>query len=77
MMWSDKPESSTRNIPMEPTVKHCTACNQQFTHRQPRHRDGDLCTQPDSPVYPGECNPWDTGAICIGQVKCNVRQVKR
>ena len=33
--------------------------------------DGDLCTNPGSPVYPGECGP-----VCSGGLRCKVREVK-
>ena len=36
------------------------------------HRDY-VCIHTGSPVYPNECNPWHTGAVCIGQVRCQLR----
>jgi hypothetical protein len=34
------------------------------------YRDGEDCTNPASPVYPGPCGP-----VCIGEKRCGVRQV--
>ena len=36
------------------------------------HRRGDLCTHPSSPVSGQECGP-----VRKGQVRCEVREVKR
>jgi hypothetical protein len=36
------------------------------------HRHGDLCTNPASPVYGQACGP-----VCIGDVQCKVREVRR
>lgn len=36
------------------------------------HRHGDLCTHPSSPVFGQACGP-----VCIGDLACNVREVRR
>jgi hypothetical protein len=35
-------------------------------------RDGEICTHSGSPVYEGSC-----GLVCIGDLRCKVREVRR